>query len=105
MRLLRQVSPSEPSPETLAVVPPAPERGASCPFGPSGAMDDDGYSMTHSYAEKATIERALLVTLERRIEEAASADLYDLVVATKAYADDLRTRIARFDELENGLDP
>jgi hypothetical protein len=105
MRFLRQAPPPERPPvhEILQVTLAAPARDTECPFGPTGAMDDDGYSMAHSYAEKATIERALLVTLERRIDEASSANLYDVVVATKAYADDLRIRIARFDELEKGL--
>jgi hypothetical protein len=73
------------------------------PYGPSGAMDDDGYSTPHSYGEKATIERTLLAALELRMAEAIEANLYDVVVATSAYADDLRDRIARFDELEGNL--
>jgi hypothetical protein len=75
----------------------------ACPFGPSGAMDDDGYSTPCSYAEKASIERTLLASLERRMAEARDADLHDVLVATSAYADDLRDRIARFDELEDDV--
>jgi hypothetical protein len=101
----RPVSTAERSPvhEILPVTLAALEHKAPCPFGPNGTMDDDGYSTARSYAEKATIERALLVTLEQRIDEAVASDLHDVVVATRAYADDLRTRIARFDELEKGL--
>jgi hypothetical protein len=73
------------------------------PYGPSGTMDDDGFSTPHSYGEKATIERTLLAALELRVVEATEANLYDVVVATNAYADDLRERIARFDELEHDL--
>jgi hypothetical protein len=82
---------------------PIPAGDGPCPFGPSGAMDDDGYSTPHSYGEKATIERTLLAALELRVVEATEANLYDLVLATNAYADDLRERIARFDELEHDL--
>jgi hypothetical protein len=82
---------------------PIPARDGPCPYGPTGAMDDDGYSAPHSFAEKASIERTLLAALEQRMAEAIEADLYDVVVATSAYADDLRDRIARFDELEGDL--
>jgi hypothetical protein len=83
--------------------PGVAEVNGACPFGPSGAMDDDGYSTPCSYAEKASIERTLLASLERRMTEARAADLHDVLVATSAYADDLRDRIARFDALEVDL--
>jgi hypothetical protein len=96
-------SPLPQAERSLASEPLPIPAGGPCPYGPSGAMDDDGYSTPHSYGEKATIERTLLAALELRVVEATEANLYDLALATNAYADDLRQRIARFDELEHDL--
>jgi hypothetical protein len=68
-------------------------------FGPPAQMDEDGYSTPHTYAEKAAIERALLETLEQTIVAAHLADRYDVVVSTRAYAADVRARVARFEAL------
>jgi hypothetical protein len=68
-------------------------------FGPAGEMDEDGFSTRYSYAEKAAIERNQLSTLEQKIAEAKAAGDHDVVVSTGAYADDVRARVARFEEL------
>jgi hypothetical protein len=65
-------------------------------YGPVGLMDEDGFSAPYSYAEKASIEREQLAEFESR----TSADCdYNTIVLAQAYADDLRTRIARFEAL------
>jgi len=68
-------------------------------FGPAGEMDEDGFSEPHTYAEKAAIEREQLELLERGIAEAQAAGQYDAVVSTRAYADDVRARVERFEAL------
>jgi hypothetical protein len=74
------------------------------PFGPVGQMDEDGYSTDLSYLEKATAERAQLYALELMIASAHATGQYDVVVSTRAYADDLRDRITRFEELAEEAD-
>jgi hypothetical protein len=68
-------------------------------FGPAGDMDEDGYSEPHTYAEKAAIEREQLEVLEQGIAEAQAAGQYDVIVSTRAYADDVRARVERFEAL------
>ena len=68
-------------------------------FGPAGEMDEDGYSEPHTYAEKAAIEREQLAALEQGIAEAQAAGTYDQVVSTRAYAEDVRARVQRFEAL------
>lgn len=68
-------------------------------FGPAGEMDEDGFSEPHTYAEKAAIEREQLAALEQGIAEAQAAGIYDQVVSTRAYADDVRARVERFEAL------
>jgi hypothetical protein len=110
--------PYEQDPPALSLVPDPPEiepdhaaePAPSLPpgesvFGPAGEVDEDGYSNGQSYAQKAATERAQLVALELRIAAAIAADDHNSVVATKAYADDLRVRIARFDALAGGESP
>jgi hypothetical protein len=74
------------------------------PFGPVGQMDEDGYSTGLSYLEKAAAERAQLYELELAIASAHAIGQYDVVVSTRAYADDLRDRITRFEELAEAVD-
>jgi hypothetical protein len=77
-------------------VPPLDRQQEPSAFGPVGLMDEDGFSAPYSYAEKASIEREQLAEVERR----TSADFdYNTIVLAQAYADDLRTRIARFEAL------
>jgi hypothetical protein len=68
-------------------------------FGPPAQMDEDGYSVPCTYAEKAAIERAELVGLELTIAAAHLADRYDVVVSTRAYAADVLARAERFEAL------
>jgi hypothetical protein len=75
---------------------PALEPQQQSAYGPVGLMDEDGFSAPYSYAEKASIEREQLAGLERR--SSADSD-YNTIVLAQAYADDLRTRIARFEAL------
>ncbi len=75
------------------------------PFGPVGQMDEDGYSASLSYLEKAAAERAQLYDLELTIASAHATGRYDVVVSTRAYADDLRNRITRFEALAEEADP
>jgi hypothetical protein len=97
----------EPPALTLVPDPPAvepdlpiePEPTGESAFGPAGAVDEDGFSDGQTYAQKAATERTLLASLELRIAAGIAADDHNAVVAAKAYADDLRVRIARFDAL------
>jgi hypothetical protein len=68
-------------------------------FGPPAHMDEDGYSIPCTYAEKAAIERAELAGLELTIAAAELADRYDVVVSTRAYAADVRVRADLFEAL------
>jgi hypothetical protein len=68
-------------------------------FGAPGQMDEDGFSEQRTYAEKADAERALLVTIERRLADARAQFDTLKADALRGYADDLRARIARFDAL------
>jgi hypothetical protein len=58
----------------LSVVEPfeVSDASSSSVFGPVGAMDEDGFSGSYSFAEKATIERNHLASIEQRIEEAST---------------------------------
>jgi hypothetical protein len=68
-------------------------------FGAPGRMDEDGFSEERTYAEKADAERALLATIEVRLSEARASFDTLRADALRAYADDLRARIARFEAL------
>jgi hypothetical protein len=68
-------------------------------FGPVGVMDEDGFSGSYSFAEKATIERSHLASIDERIDEARAAGQYNVVMAGEAYREDLRARIDGFDAL------
>jgi hypothetical protein len=84
----------------LTLVPDLePDEAASAahPFGDPGQMDEDGFSAEHSYAEKAEIERDLLRTIETRLAAAKAALDLNTADAMAAYAEDIRTRIARFE--------
>ncbi len=68
-------------------------------FGPVGLMDEDGFSGSYSFAEKASIERSHLASIDARIDEARATGQYNVVMAGEAYRDDLRARIETFDAL------
>jgi hypothetical protein len=74
----------------LRLVPLEPEHVFDVPAG----LDADGFPDDYSYAEKAEIERAILLEIRRTTNES-----YTQMVAAEAYMDDLRERIARFEAL------
>ena len=82
----------------LRLVPLEPQQVFDAP----AELDPDGFPVGpgYGYAEKAEIDRAILLEIRRTTNES-----YTQMVAAEAYMDDLRDRIARFEQLAAELAP